>query len=93
MSVVLKLKSRKVRKIRFKIRVRFEVRRSQSILAVANPMKILISLAASNPDIEMRRAASTGWTVILIDEEFPQIWTIENLAFGNGGATRVCSDC
>jgi hypothetical protein len=56
-------------------------------------MKILICLAASNPDIEMRRAASTGWTVILIDEEFPQIWAVEDPAFGNGGATRMCGNC
>jgi hypothetical protein len=92
MSVELKLKA-EGKKSRFKIHVRFEVRRSQSILAIANPMKILICLAASNPDIEMRRAASTGWTVILIDEEFPQIWAVEDPAFGNGGATRMCGNC
>ena len=78
--------------LEIQIHVRFEIRRSQSIFTIANPMEVLVRLAASNPDIEMRGAPSTTGAVVLIDEELLQIWAIENSTFWDGRAARVCGD-
>ena len=63
---------------------RFEVLWSQTILTIAYSMKILVCTAAPNPNIKVRRAASTGRTIVLIYEEFLQIWAVENPADWNG---------
>jgi hypothetical protein len=79
--------------MRFEIHLRFEVRRSQSIFAITDPVKILIRLSSSNPHVEMRCAASTAWAIILVDEELPQLRTIEDSTFWDRRAARVCRGC
>ena len=44
----------------FRADVRFEIRRSQCVLTIANPMKVLVRFAATNPDIKVRRATSAA---------------------------------
>lgn len=71
---------------------RFRIRRRKSILTRANPLKILVRLASTNPDVKIRGAAPTAGTIIFINEELLQVRTEEYPTDRNGRATRVYCD-